>query len=502
MRKWLIMLATGLMLVLVNLDMTVVYLSVATITSVFHTTMIKAQWVINSYLMATIAFFTLCGRLADNYGRKRIFLAGIFVFTAASLWCGLSGSINELIVARFAQGIGFAATLGLALVICAAAFPPKQRGFAAGIAVTISGVAQAVGPTVGGAILQYVDWNWIFLINVPLGILSFIATCAFVEKDDPNKARLPIRTRNVLLFMSSTIFLSYSLNELPNLSVLGFIALFGFGVLLMTWFVRRSFRAENPLIDVKLLTHKAYQMILMIRFLTMYFMGAMLFVLPMYMQNVLNIPPLKAGLILFFMGVLVAVVSPFVGKVLDECGFRLPLIWASLFGFVSSLVLAMMPPYYHAYTFLLVVMLLYGMCIGIHLPASVNGALRQTPEESHGTAIGLFFTVAIGGTLVGVAISGAILTFVSSSSLLHFLSGIGISLQGEEWAALKQVANASRNLDWFLANHTIAKNELTYLASHASFYSALHQLAFVCSVLMLCATFLSLKLERCSKKLR
>src|SRR3989454_9343647 len=161
---------------MIMLDNTVVFVALSAIQSDLHISTSELEWVVNGYALTFAVLMLTGGKLADLLGRRLIFIAGLAIFTASSLACGLATRATMLIGARVVQGVGSALMNPATLSIITATFPPRQRGMAIGIWAGVSAMALAIGPLVGGLITEHISWNWIFFINVPIGILGIIVT--------------------------------------------------------------------------------------------------------------------------------------------------------------------------------------------------------------------------------------------------------------------------------------------------------------------------------------
>src|SRR5512138_3008801 len=182
LRKWWTLLAVAFGLFMIILDNTVVNVALPSIRKDLGISISELEWVVNGYALTFGVLLLSGGKLADLLGRRRIFMAGLVVFTAASLWCGLAGSAGSLIAARTVQGVGAALLNPATLSIITATFPPRQRGTAIGIWAGVSALALAIGPLVGGLLSEHVDWSWIFFVNVPVGVVAVAAAFAFVDE--------------------------------------------------------------------------------------------------------------------------------------------------------------------------------------------------------------------------------------------------------------------------------------------------------------------------------
>src|SRR6516225_3373244 len=173
-RKWWTLAAVSFGLFMIMLDNTVVNVALPSIRRDLGISISELEWVVNAYALTFGVLLLTGGKLADMLGRRAIFIAGLAVFTGASLWCGLAGGAGSLIAARTVQGVGAALMNPATLSIITATFPARQRGTAIGIWAGISALALAIGPLVGGLLTEHVNWNWIFFINVPIGVIGLL----------------------------------------------------------------------------------------------------------------------------------------------------------------------------------------------------------------------------------------------------------------------------------------------------------------------------------------
>src|SRR5581483_10867150 len=173
-RKWWTLVAVSFGLFMIMLDNTVVNVALPSIRADLGISISELEWVVNAYALTFGVLLLSGGKLADLLGRRRIFVAGLVIFTAASLWCGLADSAGSLIAARTVQGVGAALLNPATLSIITATFPPRQRGTAIGIWAGVSALSLAIGPMVGGVLTERIDWSWIFFVNIPVGVLAIV----------------------------------------------------------------------------------------------------------------------------------------------------------------------------------------------------------------------------------------------------------------------------------------------------------------------------------------
>src|SRR3712207_4908478 len=193
-QKWFTLAAVAFGLFMIMLDNTVVNVALPSIQEDLGIGLSELQWIVTGYALTFAAIMLPGGKLADYYGRRLVFVAGLVVFTLASLACGLAESGDMLIAARVVQGIGAALMNPATLSIISATFPPHQRGAAIGIWAGVSALALAIGPLVGGLLTDHLDWSWIFFVNVPIGILAIVASYVLIpeSKDESAEQRLDL----------------------------------------------------------------------------------------------------------------------------------------------------------------------------------------------------------------------------------------------------------------------------------------------------------------------
>src|ERR671922_2082240 len=212
-RKWWTLAAVAVGLFMIMLDNTVVNVALPSIQKDLRISTAELEWVVNAYALTFGVLLLTGGKLADLLGRRWIFIIGLVIFTGASLWCGLSGGAESLIAARTVQGIGAAFMNPATLSIIPAPFPPRQRGMAIGIWAGVSAMALAIGPLVGGLITEHWSWNWIFFINVPVGVLAVLLTRIVVDESRDTSADQRLDLPGLLSSGIALFALTYGLIE-------------------------------------------------------------------------------------------------------------------------------------------------------------------------------------------------------------------------------------------------------------------------------------------------
>ncbi|HXF32539.1 MAG TPA: DHA2 family efflux MFS transporter permease subunit [Solirubrobacterales bacterium] len=320
-RLWtLLLVSVGLFMVV--LDNLVVNVALPSIHNDFGASVQALEWTVNAYVLAYGVMLLTGAALGDRFGRRRMFVAGISLFTAASAAAALAPDADLLITARAIQGIGAAIVTPLTLTLLADAFPPEKRGIALGVWSGISGVAVALGPLVGGAVIELADWHWIFWINVPIGLLLAPLAARKLEESYGPKAALDLPG---LGLASTGLFgLVYGLVRAQTIGWTApeVLVSIGVGVVLLAAFVRQELRTESPMLPMSFFAKRSFAVTNVVS-MAMYFgMFGSIFFLSQFMQNVLGNSPLQAGLKLLVWTGATMIVAPLAGVFSEKFGPR------------------------------------------------------------------------------------------------------------------------------------------------------------------------------------
>ncbi len=403
-------------------DVTIVQVALPRIQRDLHASFTDLQWVIDAYALTLSALILTSGTLADRIGRKRIFIGGLGMFTLASLLCGLSDSVTLLIFARGLQGFGGAAMFATSLALIAQEFRgPERAGAIAAWGATVGG-AVAVGPLIGGVLTEGLGWQWIFFVNIPIGIATIgISATRMVNVRDPDAERLD--WAGLVTFSGALFLLIFGLlrgtdNGWGSSLIVSVLA--GAAVLFAA-FLTVERRQRRPMFDLSLFGNRAFCGVSLATFAVGAGMFAMFPYLTLYLQNALGYSPLQGGLRL-----LPATVLTFIVPLLTRgLAGRAPgaLLGAGLG--LTALGLALMHGVNASshWTTLLPGLLLAGAGIGLANPAIANIALGVVAPERSGMASGISNTFRIGGLAVGVAALGAVFQHRLATSLQASLGG-------------------------------------------------------------------------------
>ncbi|TMC73070.1 MAG: MFS transporter [Chloroflexi bacterium] len=393
---------------MIILDGTIVNVALPSIQSDLGFSQSSLAWVVNSYLIAFGGLLLLAGRLGDLIGRKRILLAGLGVFTAASLLCGLSMSPEVLIAARFVQGVGGALSSAVALGMIVTMFPePREQARAFGVYSFVASAGASIGLLAGGILTQAISWHWIFFVNVPIGIAAALLSWRLLRSDRGIGLGNGADVVGAVLVTASLMLGVYTIVETAAYGWAS-VHTIGFGllsVLLLVGFVARQATAQNPLLPLSMFRPRNVWGANLIQFLLVAGMLGFFFMSSLYLQRVLGLDPLQIGIA--FMPVALTIGALSLGmsaRLTARFGARRILL-PSLILVAIGLALYIRVPVQSTYLLdLLPGMVLLGIGAGLTFPALATLAMSSATESDSGLASGLLNTTAQVGGALGLAV--------------------------------------------------------------------------------------------------
>jgi EmrB/QacA subfamily drug resistance transporter len=415
---------------MIMLDNTVVNVALPSIRSDLHISVSELEWVVNAYALTFGVLLLTGGKLADLFGRRLIFVTGMIIFTGASLWCGLAGGANSLIAARTVQGIGAALMNPATLGILTSAFPPRQRGTAIGIWAGVSALALAVGPIVGGVLTEDVSWNWIFFINIPVGIIGVLAARAFIDetRDTSHEQRLDLP--GLLTSALGLFALTYGLIETNSHSwtsarVLG---LLGIAVVSLIVFILLESRQRLPMLDLSLFRNPTFSGANAVMALVGLAMFGVFFYNSLFLQNILHYSAIKTGATFLPMTLTIMFTAPIAGRFSDRIGPR-PLMTTGLLLLTGSLLMFGTLGTGSDFWNILPGLLLGGFGMAITMAPTTSAAMSAVPMDKAGVGSAVINSMRQVGGSLGVAIMGTLVASQITTSALdprfpsQFVSG-------------------------------------------------------------------------------
>jgi EmrB/QacA subfamily drug resistance transporter len=424
-RKWWTLIAVSIAIFMLLLDITVVNVALPSIQHDLHSSFADLQWVVNAYALTLAALLLTSGALADLFGRRLIFTAGLVVFTCSSAVCGLSSTPLILNLARAVQGVGGAMMFATSLALIAQAFHGRERGTAFGVFGAVTGAAVAVGPVVGGLITSGIGWQWIFFLNVPIGIVAVVLTLTRVsESSDPNATG--VDWIGLLTFSGSLFLLVYALIE-GNEDGWGstkILSMLIASAALIVVFVLAESRQRRPMLDLALFRRPAFTGASIVAFSISASMFAMFLYLTLYIQDVLKYSPLQAGLRFLPTTLIMFAVAPVSGRLSVRVPVRL-LLGGGLLLISGGLLAMTAVEASSGWTVLIPGFVIAGAGVGMINPPLASTAIGVVHYSRSGMASGINSTFRQVGIATGIAGLGAVFEHQISSATTSALTARG-----------------------------------------------------------------------------
>ncbi|HSP73765.1 MAG TPA: MFS transporter [Gaiellaceae bacterium] len=413
-KRWWTLAAVSVGLFMIMLDNTVVNVALPSIERSLHMSISQLEWIVTAYALTFAAFMLTGGKLADLIGRRRIFVIGLVVFTASSFVCGIAPSSSWLIAARAAQGIGAAMMNPATLSIITATFAPRQRGLAIGIWAGVSAMALAIGPLVGGLLTEHINWNWVFYINVPIGIVGIFASYLFIEesKDTSHEQRLDLPgllTSGIGLFA-----LTYALIEANNYGWTSarILTAFAVGVVSLTAFVLLELHQRLPMLELDLFRNSTFSGANAAMLFVGLAMFGVFFYVSLFMQQVLGYSPVQAGATFLPMTLLVILIAPQAGRLSDRVGSRW-LVGGGLTLVAGSLLWYSQLDAGSNFWDILPGLIMGGCGMASAMTPTTAAAMGSVPVDKAGVGSAVLNSMRQVGGSLGIAIMGAVVAHVA-----------------------------------------------------------------------------------------
>ncbi|MBC6456911.1 MFS transporter [Actinomadura sp. HBU206391] len=405
----LIILSAGFFMVL--LDLTIVNIAIPNMVDELDASLDQILWVVNSYTLALAVLLITAGRLGDLRGKKNLFIAGVALFTLASLACGLAQDPAQLITFRIVQGVGAALLLPQTLSIIVDTFPAERRGVALGVWGATAGVSGIAGPSVGGLLVTHLDWRWIFFINIPVGVLVLVMAVAVLPGTQRTlKHKLDIT--GVLIASAVLFCLSFALIEGQRYSWNAWIwALIGAaGVLLVIFLVHQRGQQDNePLVPFVLFKDRNFSIMNFVGMASAFGVIGLLLPITIYLQSVLGFSPLKAGLVLIPLALGAMTMAGPAGALSDRLGGKF-IVVGGLVAYAAGIAWIMaIADVGTSWTAFLIPLFIIGLGAGCTFTPIATELMRNVPLQLTGAASGVNGALRQVGSVLAGAVIGAVL---------------------------------------------------------------------------------------------
>ncbi len=417
-RRFLVLAVCSMSLLIVGLDTTIVNVALPSIRRDLHASVSGLQWTIDAYTLVLASLLMLSGSTADRVGRRRTFQVGLVVFSIGSLLCTLAPSLGFLVGARVVQAIGGSMLNPVALSIIRNVFEdPRERAFAMGVWGAVFGISMALGPVIGGILVDGTSWRAVFVVNLPVGIAAIALTAIFVPESRAEHHRR-IDPVGQVLIIAALATLTYAIIQGPRAgwSSPEIVILFAVAVACFVALVPYELRRREPLLEMRFFRSAPFSGANAIAVCAFAAIGGFLFLNTLYLQEVRHLSPLHAGLYLLPMAAMIFVAAPLSGRLVGARGARPSLVLAGAAVLTGALMLTRLTA--HTPTlYLLGAYFVFGLGAGMVNPPISNTAVSGMPSSQAGVAAAVASTSRQVGMTLGVAVIGAIAGGTLSGSI-------------------------------------------------------------------------------------
>jgi len=404
--RWYVLATVSIGTFMATLDSSIVNVALPTISAQLRTDISTLQWVVTAYLLTISSLLPVFGRIADLLGRKKVYSIGFLIFILGSLLCGLAVNIWFLVSARVLQAVGASMLMANSAAIITAIFPFHERGKALGLIGTVVALGSLTGPALGGLLIGIASWRFIFFINIPIGIIGFLAARLILPTDETRKARESFDFTGAITFTSGMISLLLGINngEDWGWGSLPIVLSLSLGVGLLSLFFINEHRVKHPMIDLSLFRNRPFMIGNLSGWLSFVAMFTNTMLMPFYLQQILNYTPAQVGLLMTIFPVTMAIVAPLSGHASDKFG---PIVLTTSGLTISSLGLIYFSTLSATANFYQIApgLLLAGLGAGMFQSPNNSSVMSSVPPQKLGVAGGINSLVRNLGMIVGIALS-------------------------------------------------------------------------------------------------
>ena len=413
-----ILLITAFAILMDGLDQSIVNVALPVIAGEFGIDISTGSWIVMMYGLFLAGFILAFGKVADNGRIHKIFMLGFAIFALGSLFCAVSPNFVFMVVSRGIQGLGASMIAATAPLAVTRFLPENRRGFGMGVIATAGGVAFAFGPAVGGLLTAALSWDWIFLINVPIGIAAILLAKFYIPKPDEAPRKEPFDWAGTFLLFGAIAAFILTLERGPTFGwtspqILILAAVF---VILTVLFCIRSLKAQYPLINIRIFKHWKFTSVSMSYLLTCGLFAGVMYMMPYYLENPLGLDAGTSGLLLMISAVITAVIGIPVGSWSDRIGCKFPCILAALCRMAFSIILIFLIPAW-GIAGVIPALIFMGLAFGISGGPSSTRIVQFSPKGEEGTGTSVMITTDFLGGVIGVAAFSVVFSLAEPASV-------------------------------------------------------------------------------------
>lgn len=407
--KWWAMLGIGLGVLMFTIDTSIVNIALPTLVQELNTSFALIQWVVLSYLLIVTALVLGAARLGDMFGKKRLYIGGLILFTISSLLCGLAPSVGFLIGFRALQGLGAVFISGLGAAIVTEVFPQSERGRALGIIGAIVSLGIALGPSVGGLLIGVAGWRLIFLVNVPIGIVASFIIVRFVPPSAVSQAKQSFDSLGALMITVTLVCFSLGMTygQIQGFGSSTTLTLLAVAAISLVCFLAIEARLKQPMLDLQIFRDLQFSLSLLLGLLVFIVIAGTIFILPFFLELVKHYPTRQVGLLLAVSPVLGGLVAPISGSLSDRFGSRIISLTGLVLMIGGCLLISTFDAQLTELGYILRVAP-FGIGLGMFQSPNNSAIMGGVPRERLGIASGLLSLSRTLGQITGLPLLGAL----------------------------------------------------------------------------------------------
>lgn len=414
LHRWLILMNTSVSIFMATLDGSIVNIALPVMSEKMSVNIGSIQWVVTSYLLAISTLLLIWGKIADLYGKKKIFAVGFIVFTLGSFLCGISVNLGMLIFSRVIQAIGASSMMALSQGIITSTFPPNERGKALGISGTMVAIGSLTGPSLGGLLVGNAGWHSIFLINIPIGIIGTILTFKIIPELHETPSSKGFDYKGSIMFVSFILLLFMGLLFLQEGTISAgiFLLMLLSSVIILFLLIKYEQKSQNPLINLSMFKIKAFSTGLGSAYLSFIALNATLLFMPFYLMHVLKYSPFTSGLLISAFPLATGFVAPVSGWLSDKITYKPLTVIGLLLNTVMLFKLSTLSAS-SSKAEIIILMALLGVGSAIFQSPNNSSIMGSVPRNQLGIAGGINALFRNLGMVSGTAFSVLIFTFAT-----------------------------------------------------------------------------------------
>ncbi|MFA5267241.1 MAG: MFS transporter [Methanoregula sp.] len=417
-RQKLLLSAVALGVVMDGIDGSIVNVALPTMATYFDTDTGTIAWVIITYLLMMAGLLLVFGKLADRGITKRLFLLGFVVFTIGSAACGFAPTLDILLAARLIQGIGAAMIAAVTPLLCIRYLPGEMLGTALGVIAATSSIGFAAGPAIGGIITQHLSWHWIFLVNIPIGIIGILFAARVIPADEPEDRTVSFDFLGAVMLFGAMVFCTFVLEEVAARGVTEplILACSALCLLCSGLFVAQELTTPEPFVNIRIFSKWQFTAVLVAYLLVNVIFMGIIYLLPFYLIMEMHFDLATSGLYLLIPPAVIAIVSIPFGQWSDRLGHRRAFaVAACVFVILYSAIFAVISPEAGIVP-LLAGLVLMGIAFGIAAGPASSRIIESAPGGEAGTGSSLMVTSIYFGGVLGTAIYAMLFTFATADA--------------------------------------------------------------------------------------